>query len=86
MRRTWSGRAPAARSVGGRGMGGGEKGGLMLPLLPQGQAPITHTQQHIFKEGGALQADDGSVVRPHTGFAVVWMLLALYSYRRCSNS
>ena len=61
-------------------MGGGEQGALMLPLLPQGTAPVAHSQQHILKEGGSLQADDGSVVGPHTGLAVVWMLLTLYPH------
>lgn len=61
-------------------MGGGEERALMLPLLPQGTAPVTHTQQHILKEGGPLQADDGAIVGPHTGLAVVWMLLTLHPH------
>lgn len=52
----------------------------MLPLLPQGTAPVSHTQQHVFKKGGPLQADDGSIVGPHTGLAIIWMLLALHSH------
>lgn len=58
-------------------MGGGEEGALVLPLLPEGTAPVPHAQHHILKEGGALQADDGSIVRPHTCLAIVWMLLTL---------
>ena len=60
-------------------MGGREEGALVLPLLPQGTAPIAHTQHHILKEGRALQADDGSIVRPYTRLAVIWMLLTLHS-------
>ena len=77
---TWAGWAPAASSVGGGGMGGGEQGALMLPLLPQGTAPVAHTQQHILKEGGPLQADDGSIVGSHAGLAVVWMFLTLHPH------
>ena len=77
---TRAGWAPAASSVGGGSVGGGEQGTVMLPLLPQGTAPVTHTQQHILKEGGPLQTDDGSIVGPHTGFAVVWVLLTLYPH------
>ncbi len=52
----------------------------MLPLLPQGQAPVPNADQHILKEGGALQADDGPIVGPHTCLAVVWVLLSLCVY------
>lgn len=76
---TWAGGAPAGSSVGRGGMRGGEQRGLMLPFLPEGTAPVPHTQQHIFKEGRPLQADDGSIVCPHTGLAVIWMLLTLYA-------
>ncbi len=76
-RHTWASGTPAASSVRGRGMGGGEQGGLMLPLLPQGQAPVPNAHHHILKEGGALQADDGPIVRPYTRLAVVWVLLSL---------
>lgn len=58
-------------------MRGGEQGGLVLALLPQSTAPVPHTQQHVLKEGGALQGDDGPVVRPHAGLAVVRVLLPL---------
>ena len=50
-RHTWASGTPAASSVRGRGVGGGEQGGLMLPLLPQGQAPVPNADHHIFKEG-----------------------------------
>lgn len=76
-RHTWTSGTPAASSVRGRGVGGGEQGGLMLPLLPQGQAPVPNADHHIFKEGGALQADDGPIVGPHTRLAVVRVLLSL---------
>lgn len=56
----------------------GEEGALVLPLLPEGTAPVAHTQQHIIKEGGALQADDGAVVASHTRLAVVRMLITLH--------
>ena len=49
----------------------------MLPLLPQGQAPVPNADHHILKEGGALQADDGPIVGPHTRLAIVWVLLSL---------
>ena len=78
--KTWSGGAPAASSVRGRSMGGGEEGPLMLPLLPQGTAPVAHAQQHILKEGGPLQADDGTIVGSHTRLAVVGMLLTLHPH------
>ena len=81
---TWAGGAPAASSVGGRGMGGGEEGALMLPLLPEGIAPVAHTQQHIVKERGPLQADDSTIVASHTCLAVVRMLITLQS--RCPLS
>jgi len=58
-------------------MGGGKQGGLMLPFLPQGQAPVPDADNHILKEGGALQAGDGPIVRPHTRLAVVRVLLSL---------
>ena len=62
-------------------MGGGEEGGLVLALLPQGAAPVPHTQHHILKEGGALQRDDGTIVRPHACLAVIWVLFSL-----CTNN
>lgn len=66
-------------------MGRGEKGALVLPLLPEGTAPVAHTQQHVVKEGGALQADDGAIVASHTRLAIVWMLVALQSQCTSSN-
>ncbi len=77
-RHTWASGTPAASSVRGWGVGGGEQGGLMLPLLPQGQAPVPDADHHILKEGGALQADDGPIVGPHTRLAVVRVLLSLH--------
>ena len=83
---TWTGGAPAASSVGRGSIGGCEQGALMLPLLPQGTAPVAHTQQHILKEGRPLQADDGSIVGPHTRLAVVWMLLSLCPHIAMANA
>ncbi len=81
MQHTWSSRTPAARGIRSRSMRGGEQGSLMLSLLPQGACPVPHTQQHIFKEGGALEANDSTIVRPHACLAVVWVLLTLYKRR-----
>lgn len=49
----------------------------MLPLLPQSTAPVPNTQHDVLEEGGALQADDSTIVRSHTCFAVIWVLFTL---------